>query len=171
MAAKKQPVKEREGKGKTQPLSIRVDPQIKYGLELLSRAQHRPITGVVEWCILEGFRREKIRDFSGEEKTVEHVLGELAAAGELERLLITGFIYPTLLSFEERRIYRVLLETPQFWKDQGHTHTLNSFLINIVLPHWEKLKPMLDEVASGLRTTHPLSEGELRRAGLSALCI
>ena len=43
------PKKSSQPKGES--ITIRVNPKIKYGVELLSRKQHRSLTSVVEWAI------------------------------------------------------------------------------------------------------------------------
>lgn len=154
---------------KTQALSIRMDARTRYGLELLSREQRRPVAGVAEWCIWEAFRREKVRNYEGREVAIESLLNELALASELERLLVLGFIYPSLMSFEESRMYRVLLETRQLWTDKDHHHKMGSFKMRAILPNWERLRPILWASAQGKRPLLALSEDELEEAGLAGI--
>ncbi|MBY0404184.1 MAG: hypothetical protein K2X66_09815, partial [Cyanobacteria bacterium] len=44
---------------KAEALTLRVNPKIKYGLELLARKQHRTLSSVMEWAIDKALKDKK----------------------------------------------------------------------------------------------------------------
>ncbi|GAA0715297.1 hypothetical protein [Dokdonella soli] len=169
MSAQTRTPKEPRSQRKTEALSIRLDQRTKYGLELLGREQRRPVAGVAEWCIWESFRRETVRNYAGTPISLEKVLSELWLSSELERLITLGFIYPSLATFSDDRMFRVLVETPELWTDATNVHSANSFKMRAILPRWEFLKPILVAASEGARPLLPLSREELASVGLSEL--
>jgi hypothetical protein len=158
---------------KTGALSIRIDPRIRYGLELLSRVQRRNVTGVVEWAMQEAFSRETIADADGDVIVFAQAVRLLWADNELERIFLLHFYFPTLLDFDESRMVNVLLSTPNFWKSsksESRRDKLASFMWADVLHAWETLRPVLTDVASRPTITK-LSDDDLKRSGLEQLIV
>lgn len=145
MAAKKTAQRKAPDR-KSEVLSLRIDPRLKYGLDLLARQQRRSVTGVVEWVIGETFRKEPINDADGRERAFSEAVEVLWSENELERLLKLWFFYPSLLSYEESRMVNVLLRSWDLWV-KGANQAYNRFKWFEVLPKWELLKPVLEEAA------------------------
>lgn len=148
---------------KTEALSIRIEPRMRYGLEILSRLQRRAVTGVVEWSIAQAFQNEIARDLQGNDVAFETALNRLWSPNEPERLLALRFYYPSLLTYEEERLVKVLTTTEVLWSAKEPSY--RSFEWDIVLPVWEKLKPILQQ-ASERSVITGLSDSELAKSGL-----
>lgn len=79
-------------KDKTEIVTVRLNPELRFGLELLSRQQHRTLSGVVEWALdqilsrREGFNLDKVWDVD-----------------EADRLKKLAEYYPHLLNFDEQK--------------------------------------------------------------------
>lgn len=154
---------------KTDALSIRIDPRLKYGLDLASRVQRRPVTSVVEWAIAEALANERVRDKNGHEWTLKDASGVIWSDNELERLLALWFNFPDLLDYEESRQVNVLLRTHELWKD-GSPNRYLDFEWSRTLPVWDKLKPVLIE-AAGRAPVVGLTNEDLDDAGLADLVL
>jgi hypothetical protein len=150
-----------------EPLSVRIDPKTRYGLELLSRLQRRSVTGVVEWAIAEALRNSTIADAGGRELTVEAALSDAWSVNELERLISLWESYTHLLTFDEERLVMVLLKTAALWHD-ANRRKYSLFRWAEVQPAWESLKPIA-EAAAERTTVVGLTHDELKQAGLEAL--
>lgn len=145
-------------KGET--LSLRLDGSTKWGLELLARAQMRPISGVIDWLVAEAFRREQIPTSKGQTDTVRNVVADTYGKHELERLLGLWARAPDLMTFDEKTIMSVLSATPFFWRGIPSYH---AFRWHAVLDVWGRLRPKLSEIAEA----HP--GGSVSRADLDKL--
>lgn len=165
MAAKKAPKKTPDRK--TEVLSIRIDPRVKYGLELLARLQRRSTTGVVEWAIQEAFGRELFDpgDNDGHPTKLDEELDRLWQINEIERLVALALRRPQLLTFEESRAWKVLKDTAAFWKHQRYPD-FDAFHWKDVLPQWDKLAPLLNEAVER-NIVRGLTPEELSAAGIS----
>lgn len=87
---------------KPEQFSVRLPPKLKFGLELLARAQHRSLSQVVEWAVQMGMNTYEVgRNF-------ESLTDLLTAAWEHEeegrRLLEIYRTAPALLSFEDAAV-------------------------------------------------------------------
>lgn len=154
---------------KTEALSIRIDPRLKYGLELLSRHQRRAVTGVVEWALSEALSSEVMTDVLENRYTLANVLPTLWSENEIERLLALWFHFPTLLTYEESRLVNVLLRTDELWHRLPPTKQ-GDFKLTDVLHSWEKFKPVLTAVADRTPQIGMLDD-DLDAAGLNHLTI
>ena len=152
-----------------EPLSVRIDPKTRYGLELLSRLQRRSVTGVVEWAIAEALRNSTIADSGGRELTVEAALSGAWSVNELERLIALWESYAHLLTFDEERLVAVLVKTPALWHD-ANRRGYRQFRWSEVQPAWEALRPIATEAAERA-TIIGLTNDELKQAGLSSLVV
>jgi len=152
-----------------EPLSVRIDPKTRYGLELLSRLQRRSVTGVVEWAIAEALRNSTIADSGGRELTVEAALSGAWSVNELERLIALWESYAHLLTFDEERLVAVLVKTPALWHD-ANRRGYRQFRWSEVQPAWEALRPIATAAAERA-TIVGLTDDELTQAGLGPLVV
>jgi hypothetical protein len=99
---------------KAETITVRVNPKIKYGLELLSRKQHRTLSDVVSWAINQALMDESqglIDKASG-----ENILDTAWEPYEADRLIKLVCFYPSLLDYEEELIWKFVQEVRLFWR-------------------------------------------------------
>lgn len=132
---------------KTEVLSIRIDPRVKYGLELLSRLQRRSTTGVVEWAIQSAFQSEIFEPANEYQNEIhlEQVMDSLWHINEIERTVALALRREQLLTYEESRVWKVLSSTPAFWTKKPTLRDFNSFLWTDVLSQWPTIEHMINE--------------------------
>ena len=109
---------------KTESLTVRLDPKVKFGLELMSRLQNRTVTGVVEWALTAAMTRATINPRDEESATVTAILDEVWSTDEPLRLVRLAFRAPNLLTYEELRIWETIQESPRFWDSPHRDHEL-----------------------------------------------
>lgn len=78
-------------------LTVRLDPRLRFALELMSRKQRRSMSGVIEWLIECGV--EKLE--SGVNK---EMLSYLWGYDDFDRIQRMKVKYPSLLTYEEEKI-------------------------------------------------------------------
>jgi hypothetical protein len=108
MTKAKTPVKRAPGRPrkdaaeKPEQFSVRLPPKLKFGLELLARAQHRSLSQVVEWAVQMGMNTYEVgRDF---ESLTDLLTAAWEHPEEGRRLLEIYRSAPALLSFEEAAV-------------------------------------------------------------------
>lgn len=157
MATKKKATAQRSAK--TEALSIRIDPRLRYGLELLARQQRRSVTGVVEWAIDQALRNETVTD-SG--TSFDQLVKDLWSPNEVERLVNLARTFPDLMTYDEARMWAVLKDSPDLLK---MNHRGTAVLDIACLEDWEKLRPLLVS-ASERQVVKGLTAKELDNAGI-----
>ncbi|EIU1336828.1 TPA: hypothetical protein NJJ38_003517 [Pseudomonas aeruginosa] len=146
----------------TVSVSLRVDPAIKYAIDLAARIQKRTVTGVVEWSVEKALGEVTMPiDFMVEgdsgrpelpepQSVIDAVKERLWSPDEAIRLVRLAFEYPSLLSFEESLIWESIRLSPPFWKFTPRVLTdaspwKNARLV-VISQYWETLvKRVRDE--------------------------
>jgi hypothetical protein len=139
---------------KAESITVRVSPKLKFGLELLSRKQHRTLSSVVEWA-LEKAMQDKIEGLWANKKYSEekvYILDEVWDIDEPDRLVNLAFEFPNLLTYEEEVLWKLIRENGFVW--MGHyvasqwtwsTDSKSYLLMPELRENWEKFK----KVAAG----------------------
>lgn len=87
---------------KTESLTVRLSPRVRYGLELLARKQRRNLSSVIEWAI-------NCLAFNGENGLIENdvnLLDQLWDTDEIKRIKLLKLHKPDLLTYEEEVILK-----------------------------------------------------------------
>lgn len=112
----------------TVSVSLRIDPRIKYGIDLAARVQKRTVTGVVEWAVERALSDVKMPvDFTvvgrqgkpvlpEPQSVLDAVIERLWSPDEATRLMRLAFECPSLLTFEEGLIWESIRLSPPFWR-------------------------------------------------------
>lgn len=95
---------------KTDALTLRLDPRVKFLIEMSSRVGHQSITGVIESAVKVHAHHRKIT-LSGEESTLSYAADVLWSPEEHERIVNMMFFAPSLLSHEELCIKSVIQDS------------------------------------------------------------
>lgn len=147
---------------KAEQLTIRLTPKLKYGLELLSRAQRgRSLSQVVEWAIQRGLNSVEVAN----ETSLGKVLDTCWALNtEWERLLTLSKLAPELLDFDELNVLDAVSSNPELkafvhkYKDQlshatkgqddvakvinaqNDSYNASEAVSELMSLHWEEIK-------------------------------
>lgn len=100
-----------QGARKTETLTLRLDPKVKLMIELVSRIRRQSITGVVEAAI-EGIAFDLDAPFytggQTESWSLSSAVSEIWSADESRRFVNMCYRLPSLLTFEEMRIWETI---------------------------------------------------------------
>lgn len=155
-------------------VSLRLDPKTKYLIDLLARDQKRTITGVIEWALERAADQERFDVSSGYDgPSFRDMLDVLWSTDESMRLVALAFNKPSLLDYDEMRIWETIKASPDLWRIGNPATVKNldlAFLnVEMVQAYWE---PIIDHVArhkhaSSIRpfklTDHGVSEGDVKK--------
>jgi|SRR5579884_1899462 len=108
-----------DGKRKSEVVTIRLDPKLKYLAELAARRQRRTLSSYIEWAIEESLARVtpaydprpsgKLPSFADEASALWDV-------DEPDRFTKLAFRYPELLDHEEQKIWKLIQECGYLWR-------------------------------------------------------
>src|SRR5690242_1370023 len=96
---------------KSEVVTVRLDPKLKYLAELAARKQRRPLSSFIEWAVEQSLSRVLIKeDPRGSDLTVadaerRHRLWDL---DEPERIVRLALNYPELLTLREQLIWKLV---------------------------------------------------------------
>lgn len=109
--------REQGGKKRSEVLSVRLDPRLKYLAELGARANHQTLSGFVEKAVEAALLQVHLDHRGGVRPLLtadlEHQLWDL---GEEERLVRLALHYPHLLALEEQKMWKAIRENNFFWR-------------------------------------------------------
>jgi len=108
---------------KSDVITVRLSPKLKYGLEILSRKQHRPLSSVVTWAIEQAINDPEnglYKNMSKGLKVAEpmqmlEVLWDVDAA---DRLVKLATHCPELMTYEQEKLIKAFKEGGQ-WPKKG----------------------------------------------------
>lgn len=123
----------------TVSVGIRIDPKIKFALDIMGRMQKRSLTAVVEWAISQAITQQAI-DHNG--TSLSTVLDKIWSTDESVRLLKLAFHMPEALTYDELRIWETIKATGYFWrknKDGSFNPEDGELSVFLVTDNWSFL--------------------------------
>lgn len=123
--AKKTPTK---GKQRTPPrtvaISARLDPQMKFLLEIAAKMERRSMSNFLERAVEDRARTitvdegnlEVDDDLEDPPRDAYELARQLWSVNPLETFVRLAMRYPDLLDYDERARWHVILHTPEFWQ-------------------------------------------------------
>jgi len=103
------------GGAKSNVITVRLSPKLKYGLELLSRKQHRPLSSVVTWAVEQLLNDRDVGLYNPRWDTTLEDLWDVDSADRLVRL---ANLWPQLLTYEQEIIVKAVKENG-WWPKKG----------------------------------------------------
>jgi hypothetical protein len=116
-------------------VSLRIDPKIKFAIDLLSREQKRSITGVIEWSVMQALKTQSIKTPAGNEISLYELMDLAWSPDEADRIISLGVFSPYTLNHEENCIWTLIKASGVFMKHVAAqpNHGINDFVPNIPL--------------------------------------
>ena len=156
-------VRKKGGKGgklsRSEVVTVRLDPRLRYGVELAARKHRRTASSFIEWAIEEALQRVTIRDEDSNQHrdqptTANDVLTQVWDVYETDRFAKLAINFPELLSHEEQMLWKLIRECGALWrgnwKNRGdraistwdaYERNLNYELLR---QHWETFQKVAD---------------------------
>lgn len=143
---------------RSETVTIRLDPKLRYLTELAARKQRRTVSSFIEWAIQRALDsvilREAYDQYHG--GTLEESLGDQSEAlwdtDEPDRLAKLGLHYPELLTHDEQVLWKLIRECGLLWKGKYDKEgcwqwelKTDSLIFQRLRKHWDTFQ----QVASG----------------------
>ena len=130
---------------RTETVTIRLDPKMRYLAELASRLQRRTVSSYIEWAVDRSFSDVS---FPGRDGTLADMAHTLWDVDEPDRFVHLAIDYPDLLNHEEQRRWKLIRENGYLWdgaftskdgKEQWtwDSSSSSSLLIERLRKHWD----------------------------------
>lgn len=110
--------KRKGGGGKltrTETVTVRLDPKLRYLAELAARKQRRTLSSYIEWAIEDSLKSVTLYqggEYDGDyPKTVGDEVGRLWDVDQAERFVRLAIAYPELMTHEEQEIWKLLQDS------------------------------------------------------------
>lgn len=103
---------------RTNVITLRVTPKMRFGLELLAQERGETLTEVVTWAVSELFSTEQVgllRYPTGENHAVR-VLDRVWSPVEYERVVRLGTYFPEFMTDRQQYLWGRVRETAKCWK-------------------------------------------------------
>ncbi len=108
--------KVRQGGGgklsRSETVTVRLDPRLRYMAELAARKHRRTLSSFIEWAVEESINRTIIYEGSGqkgdESRTFAEEADRLWDVDEVERLARLAILRPELLTYDEQKVWKII---------------------------------------------------------------
>lgn len=138
---------------RTETISVRLEPRLRYLAELGARSQRRTLSGFIEFAIDNALVGIGLTDTEGGYHTLQGAGPQLWDVFEPDRFVKLALRFPELLNHHEQILWKLIRENGLLWRG-GHSKTNgewtwtvkeDSMLWPRLRKHWE----LFNSVASG----------------------
>lgn len=123
---------------RSQVVTVRLDPKLKFSAELAARKQRRTVSSFIEWAVEEAIGHLDAKAGS----SFNDLINRVWDVEEADRFLKLAVNYPDLLTYDEEKIWKLLIKTSTFWNhEKGSEHLFNESTIDfyILRKNWNTL--------------------------------
>lgn len=99
----------------TVSVGIRIDPKIKFSLDLMGRLQKRSLTAVIEWAISSAIANQRVEIDPTVELPLDLVIDRIWSTDESTRFVKLCFEMPQALTYDELRKWETIKISSVFW--------------------------------------------------------
>lgn len=134
----------------TVSVGIRIDPKIKFALDIMGRMQKRSLTAVIEWAISNAISQQLVDTPDGE-RAVASVIERVWSTDECTRFVLTCLEMPTALTYDERRVWDTIKLSTDFWRIsdansyKDEPALLEWLLMDELRKHWADLNEHVEQ--------------------------
>ena len=153
--------KRKVGGGKlsrSETVTVRLDPKLRYLAELAARKQRRTLSSFIEWAIEDTLKRIHISEHQNDDRTIHDVSQSLWDVDDADRFANLALNFPEWMNHEEQVFWKLVRETGYLWKGKHDSNgdwewdvNERSLVRDRLRKHWEDLKKVVaGEVESSI---------------------
>lgn len=101
---------------RTQTVSVRLDPKLRYLSEIAARRQRRTISSFIEWSLETALDNLYLTDPKGSTNTIGQMAAHLWDVEPADRFVKLAVHYPDLLNHQEEIVWKLIQENGFLWK-------------------------------------------------------
>ena len=140
---------------RSETVTVRLDPKLRYLAELAARKQRRTLSSYIEWAIEQSLENVMLKESRLGIATVANKASSLYDVDELDRLVKLALLYPELLVYEEQVIWKLITKNGLFWHGSYESDHIWRWKISqetlkftVLRKHWDTLKRIAKEELS-----------------------
>jgi hypothetical protein len=107
---------------RSETVTVRLDPKLRYLAELAARKQRRTLSSFIEWAIEDNLCRILMREGKGHNNDHGISIADAAPAlwdiDEADRFAKLALNYPDLLTHDEQVLWKLICENGYLWRGQ-----------------------------------------------------
>jgi hypothetical protein len=103
------------GKVRSETVTVRLDPKLRYLAELGARKQRRTLSSFIEWAIEHSLYSVTLTEGFNNGTTIGDMDAQLWDVEEADRFAKLALRYPELLTHHEQIVWKLLRESGYFW--------------------------------------------------------
>ena len=150
------PTKKKGETSTTVSVGIRIDPKIKFALDMMGREQKRSLTAVIEWAISNAIAQQPWPSGG----SFSDVIDLVWSTDEATRFVNMACFMPASLTYDELRIWETIKASSVFWHDFNGPDARHNVAINIVRENWAEILEFVNKYKSNA-TVVPMGTGDL----------
>lgn len=133
----------------TVAVGIRIDPKVKFALDIMGRLQKRSLTAVIEWAVTKAIAEYQI----DENDSLGDKINEIWSTDEVVRTTRLVTKLPQAATYDEMRIWDTIRNSPDLWDedvlDEATLHRNWRALLSHVdeSKHWSTAEPFVVPVS------------------------
>lgn len=151
---------------RSETVSVRLDPKLRYLIEIAARVQRRTVSSYIDWAVERSLDANVVLGDPADQvsvATLADVGDKLWDVDEADRFAKLALLAPHLLDYDEQRLWKLVREYGYLWrgrwKDTGNN--TQRFTWETVEPslHFERLRevwPVLQGIAAGRNSADAL---------------
>lgn len=101
---------------RSETVTVRLDPKLRYLAELAARKQRRTLSSYIEWAIEESLRHAPLELQGDYEVTISSMAGTLWDVDDADRFVKLAVRYPELLTHDEQILWKLIRENGYVWR-------------------------------------------------------
>ncbi len=132
------------GLTRSQVVTVRFDPKLKFAAELAARKQRRSVSSFIEWAVGEAIAKVKL----DENNNINDVMNQVWDVEDSDRFVKLALNFPELLTYDEEKLWKIITEYEPFWRGEvagGEYGGINSDSISlgVLRNNWETLQKII----------------------------
>jgi len=147
--------KRKSGGGKlarSETVTVRLDPKLRYLAELAARKQRRTVSSFIEWAIEDALKRIPISEGQSSERTIHDEALTLWDVDDADRFARLALYFPDLLTHDEQVLWKLIKENGYLWRGKFDSEGYWVWRISadkVDIGRWRKYWDTFNAVARG----------------------
>lgn len=144
----------------TVSVGIRIDPKIKFALDLMGRLQKRSLTAVIEWAISNAIAQQIAGPF---DRPMSEIVDDIWSTDEAARFVNLCYNLPEALTYDELRVWETIKASALLWKSKGSGNwgtTKDNIDLWMVQMNWESIQLHVEKHKT-MSTILPMTENDI----------
>ena len=140
---------------RSETVTVRLDPKLRYLAELAARKQRRTLSSFIEWAIEYAFSGVFLYDARENSTSLADETKELWDVEDPDRFARLALTHPDLLTYDEQIRWKLIQDTGYLWRGRYDKNDKWSWRVNTDSLIYERLREHWNEllgIAKGERT-------------------